>query len=195
MKKYLIVAMATLLLSGCLSIYQQPKSPEQPTAPVVVEPDTSETPKQPPVDTVPPPPKVQSINWSASVQPMIADMLKNSGVEPGSILLLDSVKNSTNGSLLTPKATSALHAALASNNKFAVVPAAQLDSAKQALGLSADDSLGSRTKAIGLARYVNAQYVLYSDVKGDIKSPTLDMQLMTVQSGEIIWSGNGAVQR
>ncbi|HIF6780925.1 TPA: penicillin-binding protein activator LpoB, partial [Serratia marcescens] len=38
-------------------------------------------------------------------------------------------------------------------------------------------------------------YVLYSDVSGDVKSPALDMQLMLVQTGEIVWSGNGAVKR
>lgn len=74
------------------------------------------------------------------------------------------------------------------------MPPGQLATAKQALGLSAEDSLGSRSKAVGLARYVGAQYVLYSNVEGDIKSPTLQMQLMLVQTGEIIWSGNGAVQ-
>lgn len=76
-----------------------------------------------------------------------------------------------------------------------MIPAAQLATAKQTLGLSEDDSLGSRTKAIGLARYVSAQYVLYSDVSGDVKAPVIDMQLMLVQTGEIIWSGHGNVQR
>lgn len=197
MKKYLLmVVMAALILGGCtLSTKEQPAEPQQPTAPVTVEPGTPETSGQPPVvETVPQPPKVQTIDWSASVQPMVAKMLQADGVQAGSVLLLDSVKNSTNGSLPVSKATAALHDALATNNKFQVVPDSQLANAKQALGLSVDDSLGSRTKAIGLARYVNAQYVLYSTVTGDVKSPTLKMQMMTVPSGEIVWSGNGAVQ-
>lgn len=69
----------------------------------------------------------------------------------------------------------------------------QLGVAKQTLGLSEEDSFGSRSKAIGLARYVGAQYVLYSDVSGDVKSPTIEMQLMQTQTGEIIWSGNAPV--
>src|SRR5471030_3190301 len=198
MKKYfLMVAMAALILGGCtLPTQQQPQQPEpqQPTAPVTVEPGTPETSGQPPVETVPQPPKEQTINWSASVQPMVAKMLQADGVQAGSVLLLDSVKNSTNGSLPVSKATAALHDALATNNKFQVVPDSQLATAKQSLGLSVDDSLGSRSKAIGLARYVNAQYVLYSTVTGEVKAPTLKMQLMTVPSGEIVWSGNGAVQ-
>jgi len=193
MKKYLFVALAALTLTGCLS---RPPEPEQPQPPVTVEPVTPpiEQPQPPVSEPVPQPPKIQQLDWLGSVQPLVNQMLKADGVNPGSVLLLDSVKNNTNGALQTAKATSALHKALASNQTFAIVPEAQLVSAKQTLGLSADDSLGSRSKAIGLARIVSAQYVLYSDVSGDVKSPTLDMQLMLVQTGEIVWSGNGTVK-
>lgn len=199
MKKYLVVALAALTLSGCLS---RPPESEQPPAtvepakpPVVVEPPQQPQPQPPIGEPVPQPPKIQQLDWLSSVQPLVNQMLKADGVNPGSVLLLDSVKNNTNGSLQTAKATSALHKALASNQTFSVVPEAQLATARQTLGLSADDSLGSRSKAIGLARIVSAQYVLYSDVSGDVKSPTLDMQLMLVQTGEIVWSGNGAITR
>lgn len=192
MEKYLWMALAALTLSGCLS-----RSPdlEQPQPPATVEPVTSPAPEQPPIsEPVPQPPKIQQFDWLGSVQPLVNQMLKADGVTAGSVLLLDSVKNNTNGSLQTAKATSALHNALASNSAFSVVPEAQLANARRTLGLSSDDSLGSRSKAIGLARIVSAQYVLYSDVSGDVKSPTLDMQLMLVQTGEIVWSGNGAVE-
>ncbi|MFJ5250134.1 MULTISPECIES: penicillin-binding protein activator LpoB [Serratia] len=193
MKKYLFVALAALTLTGCLS---RPPEPEQPQPPVTVEPVTPpiEQPQPPVSEPVPQPPKIQQLDWLGSVQPLVNQMLKADGVNPGSVLLLDSVKNNTNGALQTAKATSALHKALVSNQTFSIVPEAQLVSAKQTLGLSADDSLGSRSKAIGLARIVSAQYVLYSDVSGDVKSPTLDMQLMLVQTGEIVWSGNGTVK-
>ncbi|KAB8313320.1 penicillin-binding protein activator LpoB [Erwinia endophytica] len=188
-----IISLA-LLLSGCISESQQqhqqpaPVEPAQPTQPVP-------PPAQPqPSETVPQPPKMQSINWDASVTPLVTQMLQTDGIAAGSVLLVDGVKNSTNGSLQRSKATAALHKALQNNTQFKVVPPGQLATAKQALGLSAEDSLGSRSKAVGLARYVGAQYVLYSNVEGDIKSPTLQMQLMLVQTGEIIWSGNGAVQ-
>ena len=61
------------------------------------------------------------------------------------------------------------------------------------LGLSPQDSLGTRSKAIGIARNVGAQYVLYSNATGNVNTPALQMQLMLVQTGEIIWSGKGAV--
>lgn len=187
------VVLLALILAGCVNEQQQPQKPApvepvQPTQPVQppVEP--------PPAETVPQPPKFQSINWDATVSPLIAQMLKADGVTAGSVLLVDGVKNSTNGSLQISKATAALHTALDNNTQFTLVTPQQLATAKQTLGLSAEDSLGSRSKAVGLARIVGAQYVLYSNVQGDVKTPSLQMQLMLVQTGEIIWSGNGVVQ-
>ena len=188
------VMLLALILSGCINGDQSqqqpaPVEPVQPTQPV------EQPPAQPePGETVQPPPKIVTINWDASVQPLVAKMLQAEGVTPGSVLLVDRIKNSTNGSLQTAKATSALQNSLANNGKITLITPQQLNTAKQTLGLSAEDSLTSRSKAIGLARYVGAQYVLYSNAQGDVKSPELQMQLMLVQTGEIIWSGNGDVQ-
>ena len=82
------------------------------------------------------------------------------GTSAGSVLLVDSVNNRTNGSLNAGEATETLRNALANNGKFTLVSAQQLAVAKQQLGLSPQDSLGTRSKAIGIARNVGAQYVL-----------------------------------
>ncbi|WP_058973015.1 penicillin-binding protein activator LpoB [Type-D symbiont of Plautia stali] len=183
-----------LMLTGCV-VKQQSPAPVEPTQPTTpTQPEQPPTPPVPPPENVPQPPKLKTINWSASVQPLVANMVQSAGVNPGSVLLVDRIKNSTNGALQSDKATDAIQSALANNGKFTLVTPEQLAQAKQALGLSADDSLNSRSKAIGLARNVNAQYVLYSNAQGDVKSPTLQMQLMLVQTGEIIWSGNGIAQ-
>lgn len=191
MKKYLLVALAALVLTGCPS---HPPEPPPSPSPVTVEPVPQPEPLPPIGEPLPQPPKIQQFDWLSSVQPLLNQMLQADGITPGSVLLLDSVKNNTNGALQVDKATSALYQVLASNQTFTIVPEAQLTSAKQTLGLSAADSLGSRSKAIGLARIVNAQYVLYSDVSGEVKSPMIEMQLMLVQTGEILWSGNGDVK-
>ena len=183
-----------LILTGCVLKQQQQPAPVEPTQPA--EP-TQPVPQPEPVpqpQPVPQPPKLVTINWDATVQPLVAQMLQAASAEPGSVLLVDRIKNSTNGALQSDKATAAIQNALANNGKFTLVSADQLAQAKQTLGLSPDDSLNSRSKAIGLARNVNAQYVLYSNAQGDVKSPTLQMQLMLVQTGEIIWSGNGVAQ-
>lgn len=187
------VMLLALVLSGCISQQQQTQQPA-PVEPVQPAQPAPQPVQPPPVETVPQPPRFQTINWDASVTPLVAQMLKADGVTAGSVLLVDGMKNSTNGSLQTSKATAALHSALENNSRFTLVTPQQLATAKQTLGLSAEDSLGSRSKAVGLARYVGAQYVLYSNAQGDVKSPALQMQLMLVQTGEIIWSGNGVVQ-
>ncbi|MBD8146514.1 penicillin-binding protein activator LpoB [Pantoea agglomerans] len=182
-----------LILTGCVVKQQQPApvEPTQPVEPVQPVPQPEPVPQPQPV---PQPPKLVTINWDASVQPLVAQMLQAASAEPGSVLLVDRVKNSTNGALQSEKATAAIQNSLNNNGKFTLVSADQLAQAKQTLGLSPDDSLNSRSKAIGLARNVNAQYVLYSNARGDVKAPTLQMQLMLVQTGEIIWSGNGIAQ-
>jgi len=183
-----------LILTGCVVKQQQQPAPVEPTQPA--EP-TQPVPQPEPVpqpQPVPQPPKLVTINWDATVQPLVAQMLQAASAEPGSVLLVDRIKNSTNGSLQSDKATAAIQNALNNNGKFTLVSADQLAQAKQTLGLSPDDSLNSRSKAIGLARNLNAQYVLYSNARGDVKTPTLQMQLMLVQTGEIIWSGNGIAQ-
>lgn len=183
-----------LILSGCISEQRtQPPAPVEPIQPQPTQPVPP--PAQPaPGETVPQPPKMQTINWDATVTPLVAQMLKADGITAGNILLVDSVKNSTNGRLQTAKATAALQSALENNTQFTLVAPEQLAQAKQTLGLSAEDSLGSRSKAVGLARYVGAQYVLYSNAQGDVKAPKIQMQLMLVQTGEIIWSGSGDAQ-
>lgn len=182
-----------LILSGCVIKQQQP-APVEPTQPA--EPTQPQPVPQPVLEpTQPVPPKLKTINWDASVQPLVAQMLNSSGsAAPGSVLMVDRIKNSTNGTLQSGKATDAIQNALANNGKFTLVTNDQLAQAKHTLGLSADDSLNSRSKAIGLARTLNAQYVLYSTAQGDVKTPTLQMQLMLVQTGEIIWSGKGVAQ-
>ncbi len=182
-----------LILTGCVVKQQQPApvEPTQPAEPTQPVPQPEPVPQPQPV---PQPPKLVTINWDATFQPLVAQMLQAASAQPGSVLLVDRIKNSTNGSLQSDKATAAIQNALNNNGKFTLVSADQLAQAKQTLGLSPDDSLNSRSKAIGLARNLNAQYVLYSNARGDVKTPTLQMQLMLVQTGEIIWSGNGIAQ-
>lgn len=188
-----------LLLTGCVLKQQQPAPVEQAPQPhpqpqQPVQPQPVPQPVPVPSEGVPTPPKLRTLNWDATVQPLVAQMLGAANANPGSVLLVDRVKNSTNGALQSEKATGSIQNALNNNGKFTLVTDAQVNQAKQSLGLSPEDSLNSRSKAIGLARILNAQYVLYSTAQGDVKSPTLQMQLMLVQTGEIIWSGRGVAQ-
>lgn len=205
MCRYALITALAIFLAGCVGQRNEPApveeakpKPEQPAQPqptVPTQPGPIEHGSEQPSQPSQPAPRVRHYNWDGAVQPMIGQMLQAGGVNAGSILLVDSVNNRTNGSLNASEATSALRNALAGNGKFTLVSPQQLSVAKQQLGLSPQDSLGSRSKAMGIARTVGAQYVLYSNATGNVNSPELKMQLMLVQSGEIIWSGKGAVQQ
>lgn len=206
--RYALIASLALVLTGCVvreqpapvdtANPQQPQQPVEPQQPVPTVPSVPTIPQQPgPIEhggePAQPTPRVRHYDWNGAVQPLVGKMLQTGGVTAGSILLVDSVNNRTNGSLNAGEATTALRNALAGNGTFTLVSAQQLAVAKQQLGLSPQDSLGSRSKAMGIARTVGAQYVLYSNATGNVNAPTLQMQLMLVQTGEIVWSGKGAV--
>ncbi len=207
--RYALMASLALVLAGCAvreqpapvdtANPQQPQQPAEPQQPVPTVPSVPTIPQQPgPIEhggetPAQPTPRVRHYDWNGAAQPLVGNMLQTGGVTAGSILLVDSVNNRTNGSLNAGEATTALRNALAGNGKFTLVSAQQLAVAKQQLGLSPQDSLGSRSKAMGIARNVGAQYVLYSNATDNVNAPTLQMQLMLVQTGEIVWSGKGAV--
>ncbi|AGN88198.1 MULTISPECIES: penicillin-binding protein activator LpoB [Enterobacteriaceae] len=212
--RYALLTTLAVLLAGCISDQQpapvdqaggagtpQQPTPVQPQQPVPEVPSVPTLPQQQPGpiehqdQTGQPAPRERHFDWNGAVQPMVGKMLQASGANAGSVLLVDSVNNRTNGSINTSEATGVVRNALANNGKFTLVTEQQLAVAKQQLGLSPQDSLGTRSKAIGIARNVGAQYVLYSNATGNVNAPALQMQLMLVQTGEIIWSGKGAVQQ
>ncbi|WP_255555794.1 penicillin-binding protein activator LpoB [Sodalis sp. CWE] len=142
------------------------------------------------------PKKTKTIDWTTKLSPLVHQLLSVRGINKGSMLVINTMKNATNGSVQTRKATSTLvHLikAVDTDNKFHIVKIDQLNAARRMLGLSVDDSLESRGKAIELARYLSAQYLLYSVIFGDIKNPKLNLQLMLVQSGEIVWYCNNVL--
>ncbi|AZI88057.1 MULTISPECIES: penicillin-binding protein activator LpoB [Kosakonia] len=210
--RYALLTTLAMLLAGCITDQQpapveqagggatQPAQPQQPQQPIPGVPSVPTLPQQPgpiehPDQNGQPTPRERHYDWNGAVQPMVGKMLQASGANAGSVLLVDSVNNRTNGSINTGEATEVVRNALANNGKFTLITAQQLAVAKQQLGLSPQDSLGTRSKAMGIARNVGAQYVLYSNATGNANAPSLQMQLMLVQTGEIIWSGKGAVQQ
>ncbi|WP_411201134.1 penicillin-binding protein activator LpoB [Kosakonia cowanii] len=210
--RYALLTTLAMLLAGCITDQQpapveqagggatQTAQPQQPQQPIPGVPSVPTLPQQPgpiehPDQNGQPTPRERHYDWNGAVQPMVGKMLQASGANAGSVLLVDSVNNRTNGSINTGEATEVVHNALANNGKFTLITAQQLAVAKQQLGLSPQDSLGTRSKAMGIARNVGAQYVLYSNATGNANAPSLQMQLMLVQTGEIIWSGKGAVQQ
>lgn len=192
MKRLLCVIASVWLLAGCPSTALV--TPPVPVGTVTPPPDTSPPPLPlPPPDTVPVPPKMKKIEWEQSITPLVNQMVHSDGVNQGSTLLVNKVGNKTNSSLQTSVATGALMNTIGKTGVLNVIPAGAVSSAMSVLGMGDNDTLTLRSKAIGLARYLNADYVLYSVVTGTRDARQMEMQLMSVSSGEIFWSGKGAV--
>lgn len=189
-----IISTAVLfLLAGCSFSPSQPPAPIKETAPPVVTPPVKPEPPPSVSEALPQPPKIQTMNWRVPLQPLVQQLLAVPSIPSGSLLFINAPQNQTNGTISTVNISQALLALLQHNALFALVPANQVMQAKQALGIAADDVLGTRSKAMALARYLQAPYLLYSQVQGNHASPTIQMQLMLVNTGEILWTGNQAV--
>ncbi|HGJ5884345.1 penicillin-binding protein activator LpoB [Arsenophonus sp.] len=191
MRRIFQLMVVTFILVGCSSITSKKPAPVitiEPTEPTE-QPTTSTSP-----DTVPQLPKVKTVDWSTAVIPLAHQLVQAQGVESGKVLLIDSIKNNTNMSIQSMQATDAIIDAVNNQNVFKLVPQDVVANARKALGLSQEDSLVTRSKAIGLARYVQADYVLYSVISGNQQQSEIEMQLMAAQTGEILWSGSNRIE-
>lgn len=138
-------------------------------------------------------PNIKVIDWRSIMLPIVSQLINDIDISNDSILLVNIIQNNTNGDLQTWVATSELINLISSfEPPFKVIDLDKLNIARQTIGLSSDDSLESRNKALWIARHLNAKYVLYSIASGYVKYPKIDMQLMLVKSGEIIWSSNSS---
>ncbi|GLX62485.1 penicillin-binding protein activator LpoB [Proteus vulgaris] len=187
------MAMSVFLLAGCPSMLpQQPPVPVEPVTPT--EPVEPPKPIEPPIEVVPTPPKITSINWNAAVTPLIREMAVTGDLEAGKLIVVDNVKNNSGGNIQAVNATNTIIESVNSISALQTVPYTQMMSARKALGLSGEDSLGLRSAAIGLARYLKADYILFSTVDGKKDNRVISMQLMSVSSGEILWNGRHKVE-
>ncbi len=134
MCRYALITALAIFLAGCAGLREQPAPVEeakpQPQQPAQPQPTVPTVPAVPSVPAQPgpiehqdqqsgqPAPRVRHYDWNGAVQPLVGQMLQASGVNAGSILLVDSVNNRTNGSLNAGEATTALRSALAGNGKF-----------------------------------------------------------------------------
>ncbi|STV36638.1 lipoprotein YcfM [Klebsiella pneumoniae] len=142
MCRYALITALAIFLAGCAGLREQP-APVEEAKPQPQQPGPIEHQDQ---QSGQPAPRVRHYDWNGAVQPLVGQMLQASGVNAGSILLVDSVNNRTNGSLNAGEATTALRSALAGNGKFTLVSAQQLAVAKQQLGLSPQDSSAAAAK-------------------------------------------------
>lgn len=179
-KRTAVISMLALSLAGCQLLGSNQKTEVK--API-------ETPSDPGVvDT--PPQIAKTIDWNTILSPLVNKIMQSSSsIEGNKVLLISDIQNRSGDYLATNQVDETLHSLMNKQNLFIVADRQSINRAKQALGISADDKLVSRSKMIGLAKSMNAGYVLFTTL---YKSPSendnanLSMELLSTQTGEIL---------
>jgi penicillin-binding protein activator len=184
MKKFkhaVVISLLAFGLAGCQLLGYNQKT-EVKEVPVETPDDTAV------VDT--PPLIVKTTDWNTILSPFVNKILQSSSAIDGNkVLLISDIQNRSGGYLAINKIDGTLHRLMDKQNIFTVADRQSIIQAKQALGISVDDKLISRSKMIGLAKSMNAGYVLFTTL---YKSPSendqanLSMELLSTQTGEIL---------
>lgn len=133
------------------------------------------------------PSEINIINWKLVILQALQDVFFFDNIKDNSILLVNIIKNSTNGNIQTNKITNLLiNCILENTKKYKVICIEQLYFAYRALGVFPEDHINSYSFSINIANYLQANYVLYGIVYGDVECPILELQLILVKTGEII---------
>lgn len=138
-----------------------------------------------PVPTVPS--EMNIINWKLIILQSLQNIFFFDDIKNDSLLLVNVVKNNTNGNIQTYKITDLLIKYISENaKKYKVICIEQLYFAYRELGTFPEDHINSYSFSINIANYLQADYVLYSIVYGDVMCPILELQLILVRTGEIL---------
>ncbi|NUF48546.1 hypothetical protein [Gilliamella sp. ESL0250] len=181
-KRLFVISAMTCVLAGCHLISHTQKVEVKPPVDVT-EPDDTGV-----IET--PPQIIKQTDWNTILSPFVNKILHVSlSNNDNKIILISDIQNRSGDYLVTNQIDDALHQLMNKQNMFTVVNKQSTNQAKQALGISADDKFVSRGKMIGLAKSINARYVLFTTI---YKAPTdsndanLSVELLSTQNGEIL---------
>ncbi|MCX8587061.1 MULTISPECIES: hypothetical protein [unclassified Gilliamella] len=160
--------------------------------------DSKKTVDTPPIDNSPigiietPPQIVKKTDWRSILSPFITKILQSSSIPEGNrVLLISDIQNRTGEFVANNQIDEALHQLMSKQPIFSVVNKQSINQAKQAIGIGSDDKFVSRGKMIGLAKSINAQYVLFTtlyQLPNDDNGTDADLsiELLSTQNGEIL---------
>ncbi|WP_085247441.1 hypothetical protein [Gilliamella mensalis] len=181
-KCILVTSSLVFALTGCQLISNSQKVEVKPPVDVTQPDDTGV------IET--PPQIVKQTDWNATLSPFVNKILHTSLADnDNNIILISDIQNRSDDYLATNQIDDALHQLMNKQNVFTVVNRQSINQAKQALGMSTDDKLVSRGKMIGLAKSINAGYVLFTTIykaPRDSNDANLSIELLSTQSGEIL---------
>lgn len=177
---YVVSASVLLLtLSGCQLIQKN-------TAPV-----ENNTVSSKPEAIIELPPKMVSTDWRVILSPLVNELLQTTEPSEQNLLLVSDTKNNTGEYVALNRVNNTLQSLLTGQDLFVVINKNMVNQGKHILGIPFDDTSVSRSKVTGLARYLKADYVLFTAINTLPKSPdteaNVSMELISTKSGEIIW--------
>ncbi|OCG03227.1 penicillin-binding protein activator LpoB [Gilliamella sp. wkB112] len=180
-KRILITIAMIFLLAGC-QLFPKPEN-KQVNQPVDVI--------KPPDEVVETPPEIiKKTDWNSILSPFVNKLLQSSSTyDDNKVILISDIQNRSGDYIVTSQVDEVLHQLMAQQKIFSVADRQSINQAKQALGISPDDKLVSRSKMIGIAKSMNAGYVLFTTIyklPSDNNEANLAMELLSTQSGEIL---------
>ncbi|OCL19140.1 hypothetical protein [Gilliamella sp. wkB171] len=181
-KHVVIIGTLSFILAGC-QLFNQ-------TKPIEVKPPVEDS-QINNTDVIETPPSiVKSTDWNIILSPFVQKILKSSSsIDGNKVLLISDIQNRSGDYLAKNQIDETLHSLMNKQNLFVIADKQSIIQAKQALGISADDKLVSRSKMIGLAKSINAGFVLFTTINKlptDNNDANLSMELLSTQTGEIL---------
>ena len=180
-KRIVVTSAIAFVLTGC---HLLDNKGDTMTPPVIINPTDGDVIETPPLIT-------KKTDWNTILSPFTNKLINDSSSlnDENNVLLISDIQNRSGDYLINNQIDEALHQLMNKQNKFTIASRQSINQTKQALGISPDDKLVSRGKMIGLAKSMNAGYVLFTTI---YKIPTenndanLSMELISTQTGEIL---------
>ena len=180
-KRIVVTSAIAFVLTGC---HLLDNKGDIMTPPVIINPTDGDVIETPPLIT-------KKTDWNTILSPFTNKLINDSSSlnDENKVLLISDIQNRSGDYLINNQIDATLHQLMNKQNKFTIASRQSINQAKQALGISPDDKLVSRGKMIGLAKSMNAGYVLFTTI---YKIPTenneanLSMELISTQTGEIL---------
>ncbi|WP_159715396.1 penicillin-binding protein activator LpoB [Blochmannia endosymbiont of Camponotus nipponensis] len=140
------------------------------------------------------PSTINLIDWKPVLLKILQNVFFFDNIAHDGLLLVNMVKNDTDGVLQATNITNILINCIQENTrKYNVIDIETMYAVYRQLGVYPEDNRNSYNFAIKIANYLKANYILYSIAYGDSKKPNLELQLILVKTGEIVQVINGSV--
>lgn len=119
---------------------------------------------------------------------LLAGLKKQGADMTRGTLQISHFSNRASGAIDAERGHAAMVSALSSHTQFSVLTAEKMQAARQYLGISGNDTLQTRGKALAVSRALNADYMLYSTVRGKVSHPVMSVSIISVADGIMLFS-------